>query len=294
MADPRQSILVTDQAPPLAAGVQQFLDRTKTTAPRSRLPAMTSKQAKKAYLERTRGPKMSKEERRRRELEELARIKREEQEYKKQRDKERAATKARLAREKKKEKEDKENEEKRKQGLPLVAVHASQDMITSFFRGNGTARKREVGGNIILSTNSTLDHPAEQEGNRAEEDLEDRVDEAYEEAAEEEANQELELVLEQEKEREEEGGDNDASDGKEDVPSDYEVPVQAKPLSQGHRLSGQLPQRSSRQDEPAAVAVEEHEFLLRETLKATTLKETMLSWSMISATISKSLTTTNY
>ena len=178
-APPRQAVLGLNPIP-LAADVQQFLDSTKTAAPSARSRPMTSKQAKKAYLDRTRGPKLSKEERRRLELAELARIKREEQEFKKQREKERAANKARILRDKKKEKEEQEKLEKRKQGLPLVNVHPSQDTITRFFRGNGTCKKREPDGSVILPTSA---------GDSAERGMEEMEEmEEMREMAEEEAD----------------------------------------------------------------------------------------------------------
>jgi hypothetical protein len=86
---------------------------------------MTSKQAKKAYREANKAPKMSKKERERLEKEELERMR-------KEREKERAQERARLAREKKAGKEREEKEKRRKEGLPLEKVRPSQATITGF------------------------------------------------------------------------------------------------------------------------------------------------------------------
>lgn len=86
---------------------------------------MTTKQAKKLYRQANKGPKLSKAEQRRIELMEQDRIR-------KEFEKERNQARARTARERKKAKEDKEKEEKKKKGLPLFAVHPSQDTISRF------------------------------------------------------------------------------------------------------------------------------------------------------------------
>ncbi|KAH8898959.1 hypothetical protein GQ53DRAFT_742084 [Thozetella sp. PMI_491] len=159
MAPAKKKSTFRELEPPPPDAVQQFLesvqdeedDVVQRPRPRAAPVVMTTKQVKKAYLDRTRGPKLSKEERRRQELAELAKIKREEQEAKKQREKERAANKARILREKKREKEMKANEEKRKQGLPLVAVRPSQDMITRFFRGDPATKNHTSDDMSILS-----------------------------------------------------------------------------------------------------------------------------------------------
>ncbi|OTA95671.1 hypothetical protein M434DRAFT_393521 [Hypoxylon sp. CO27-5] len=97
---------------------------------------MTSKQAKKAYQKATKGPKLSKAERRRQELFEQDRIRRE-------LEKEKNQARAKAARDRKKEKEEKERAEKKKKGLPLVDVHPSQDTIAWFVRGNGRKQKKQ-------------------------------------------------------------------------------------------------------------------------------------------------------
>ncbi|KAI1818786.1 hypothetical protein GGS20DRAFT_526852 [Poronia punctata] len=90
-------------------------------------PPMTTKQVKKAYQKKNKGPKISKAEQRRIELFEQDRIR-------KEFEKERNQARARAAREKKKEKEDRERMEKKKKGLPLVDVRPSQDTIARFIR----------------------------------------------------------------------------------------------------------------------------------------------------------------
>ncbi|KAJ1337418.1 troponin T-like protein [Microdochium nivale] len=80
---------------------------------RGNRPAMTTKQAKKAYQNATRGPKLTKAEIRRQELLEQDRIR-------KEAEKERNQTRAARARDRKREKEDNERAQKKKKGLPLV------------------------------------------------------------------------------------------------------------------------------------------------------------------------------
>ncbi|KAI0006362.1 hypothetical protein F4779DRAFT_23809 [Xylariaceae sp. FL0662B] len=92
-------------------------------------PPMTTKQAKKAYNKATKGPKLSRAERRRQELFEQDRIRRE-------LEKERNQARARAARDKRREKEENERAEKKKKGLPLVQVRPSQDTIARFVRSN--------------------------------------------------------------------------------------------------------------------------------------------------------------
>lgn len=103
---------------------------------------MTSKQVQKAYKAANRGPRMSRVERIKQERAEQERIR-------KEFEKERAASKAKQAREKKKGKLLAEREEKRKKGLPLVSVRPSQDTISRFVRGNGTAKKRDAEGERV-------------------------------------------------------------------------------------------------------------------------------------------------
>ncbi|KAI1636292.1 hypothetical protein F4809DRAFT_610161 [Biscogniauxia mediterranea] len=95
---------------------------------------MTTKQAKKAYREANKGPKLSKAERRRQELFEQDRIR-------KELEKERNQARARAARDKKKEKEEQERAERKKKGLPLVDVRASQDTIARFIRTTAKTKK---------------------------------------------------------------------------------------------------------------------------------------------------------
>ena len=100
---------------------------------------MTSKQVQKAYKAANRAPRMSRAEQRKQERAEQERIR-------KELEKEKAASKAKAVREKKKEKEAADREMKRKKGLPLVTVNASQDTIARFVRGNGMGKKRDSGG----------------------------------------------------------------------------------------------------------------------------------------------------
>lgn len=96
---------------------------------------MTTKQARKAYQTKNKGPKLSKAEQRRRDLFEQDRIR-------KEFEKEKNQARAKAARDKKKEKEEKERAERKKKGLPLVDVHPSQDTIAWFVRGD--RRKQET------------------------------------------------------------------------------------------------------------------------------------------------------
>jgi hypothetical protein len=100
-------------------------------------PPMTTKQAKKLYRQKTKGPKLSKAEQRRIDLMEQDRIR-------KEFEKEKAQARARAARDKKKAKEDKEREEKRRKGLPLVDVRPSQDTISRFISKLGAGTKNNT------------------------------------------------------------------------------------------------------------------------------------------------------
>lgn len=95
---------------------------------------MTTKQAKKLYRQKSKGPKLSKAEQRRIDLLEQDRIR-------KEFEKEKAQARAQAARDKKKAKEDKERDEKRKKGLPLINVHPSQDTISRFISRLGFGAK---------------------------------------------------------------------------------------------------------------------------------------------------------
>ncbi|KAM0430941.1 hypothetical protein ACHAPT_005575 [Fusarium lateritium] len=106
------------------------------------LRPMTSKQVQKAYKTANKGPRLSRAEIWKQEKAEQERIK-------KEFEREKAAAKAKVAREKKKQKESAEKEEKRKKGLPLVNVRPSQDTISWFVRGNGSARKRDAKGKDV-------------------------------------------------------------------------------------------------------------------------------------------------
>ncbi|UPL03505.1 hypothetical protein LCI18_014439 [Fusarium solani-melongenae] len=103
------------------------------------LRPMTSKQVQKAYKSANKGPKLTRAEIWKQEKAEQERIR-------KEFEREKAAAKAKIAREKKKEKELAEKAEKRKKGLPLVNVRPSQETISWFVRGNGSAGKRDAKG----------------------------------------------------------------------------------------------------------------------------------------------------
>ncbi|KAH8653714.1 hypothetical protein BX600DRAFT_471517 [Xylariales sp. PMI_506] len=122
MAPVQQTFSLIPQLPSVLNGAAQ----SDGSARDSRRP-MTTKQAKKAYREKNKAPKISKAEQRRMDLMEQDRIRRE-------LEKERNMARAAKAREKRKEKEDREKAEKKKKGLPLVEVHPSQDTIARFVR----------------------------------------------------------------------------------------------------------------------------------------------------------------
>ncbi|KAF5024756.1 hypothetical protein F66182_3188 [Fusarium sp. NRRL 66182] len=114
------------------------------------LRPMTSKQVRNAYKAANKGPKLSRAEAWKQEKAEQERIR-------KEFEREKAAAKAKVARDKKKEKELAEKEEKRKKGLPLVNVRPSQETISWFFRGNGTAKKRSAQGNDVDKVNGVTE-----------------------------------------------------------------------------------------------------------------------------------------
>ncbi|KAL2682785.1 hypothetical protein Neosp_007240 [[Neocosmospora] mangrovei] len=116
------------------------------------LRPMTSKQVRKAYKSANKGPKLTRAEIWKQEKAEQERIR-------KEFEKEKAAAKAKVLREKKKEKELAEKAEKRKKGLPLVNVRPSQETISWFVRGNGSAKKRDAKGKDVR--NDTIEEEAE-------------------------------------------------------------------------------------------------------------------------------------
>ncbi|KAL2752376.1 hypothetical protein ACRALDRAFT_1094903 [Sodiomyces alcalophilus JCM 7366] len=107
---------------------------------------MTTKQARKAFLERTRGPRLSRAEQRARERrlqEEIRRDLREkDQREKEERDRERQQRKAKILREKKRAREDAEREAKRKAGVPIAPPRPSQPTLAGFFNGNAAGKRR--------------------------------------------------------------------------------------------------------------------------------------------------------
>ncbi|KAI3399491.1 hypothetical protein diail_6753 [Diaporthe ilicicola] len=108
-------------------------------------PPMTTKQAKKLYQQKSKGPRLSKAEQRRIDLMEQDRIR-------KEFEKEKAQARARTARDKKKAKEDKERDERRKKGLPIFEVHPSQDTISRFINRLGSGGKPR----LPATNNSTI------------------------------------------------------------------------------------------------------------------------------------------
>ncbi|KAM0561408.1 hypothetical protein ACHAPJ_003289 [Fusarium lateritium] len=106
------------------------------------LRPMTSKQVRNAYKAANKGPKLTRAEAWKQEKAEQERIR-------KEFEREKAAAKAKVVRDKKKEKELAEKEAKRKKGLPLVNVRPSQETISWFVRGNGTAKKRDAQGKDV-------------------------------------------------------------------------------------------------------------------------------------------------
>ncbi|KAF0641213.1 hypothetical protein FPSE5266_00413, partial [Fusarium pseudograminearum] len=109
---------------------------------------MTSKQVRKAYKAANKGPKLTRAEQWKQEKAEQERIK-------KEFEREKAAAKAKVVRDKKKEKESAEKEEKRKKRMPLVNVRPSQETISWFVRGNGSAKKRDAQGKEVEKGNTT-------------------------------------------------------------------------------------------------------------------------------------------
>ncbi|KAG9248034.1 hypothetical protein BJ878DRAFT_489974 [Calycina marina] len=98
--------------------------------------AMTSKQAKKAYQKKNKGPKVSRVEQARLDWQEL-------EAQKKEYEHERALKKAKAARDKKAQKAEEERAERKRKGLPEPSRHvrASQPRI-SMFVTNGNGKKR--------------------------------------------------------------------------------------------------------------------------------------------------------
>lgn len=133
---------------------------------------MTSKQARKQYLARSRTPRLSREEQRRQERELQAQIrkdlKQKEDEARKASDRERAQARAKAQREKQKIKEDAEKAAKRKAGVPMKPPRPSQATIASFARGKCVTRKEPsdkkgsaTGADVSEETFPSLDRPVE-------------------------------------------------------------------------------------------------------------------------------------
>lgn len=120
MAPVQQTFSLIPELPSALHGGEQEQGRVSR-------PPMTTKQAKKAYKAKNKGPKLCKAEQRRQDLMEQDRIRREFE-------KERNQARAKAARDKRKEKEDREKAEKKRKGVPLVEVHPSQDTLARFVR----------------------------------------------------------------------------------------------------------------------------------------------------------------
>ncbi|KAM0342962.1 hypothetical protein ACHAPU_008992 [Fusarium lateritium] len=112
------------------------------------LRPMTSKQVRKEYKAANKGPKLTRAEAWKQEKAEQERIK-------KEFEREKSAAKAKIARDKKKEKELAEKQAKRKKRLPTVNVRPSQETISWFVRGNGTAKKRDAHGEDVERVDAT-------------------------------------------------------------------------------------------------------------------------------------------
>ncbi|CZR51919.1 uncharacterized protein PAC_01796 [Phialocephala subalpina] len=119
-------------------GRQRTFELIPTTLvkPTASKPPMTSKAAKKAYLQAQRGPKISKAEQRKRDAAEYERIR-------KKHEKEKNAAKAKAVREKKAAKLEAEKEARRKAGVPEPSrfVRGSQPTISKFVRSNGLTKR---------------------------------------------------------------------------------------------------------------------------------------------------------
>ncbi|KAL2272012.1 hypothetical protein VTJ83DRAFT_1383 [Remersonia thermophila] len=128
---------------------------------------MTTKQIQREYRKRTKTKKMTREEERewqrriRRELEEEERKRKEEDE------RERRLKRAQTLRERKKARDKEMAMEKKKQGVPLVKVTASQNLITHFLGGKGTKREdaadAKAGGSLVVARESEEPEPAANE-----------------------------------------------------------------------------------------------------------------------------------
>ncbi|RDL37183.1 uncharacterized protein BP5553_04616 [Venustampulla echinocandica] len=133
------------------AGRQRTFDLVPTTLRRTSLkPPMTSKAAKKAYLQAQNGPRISRAEQRRRDAEELER-------QRKEYEKERAAARAKAAREKKTAKANAERESRKKMGLPEPSkfVRASQPTISMFVK-TGNKRTWQEMGSVAEDSDETV------------------------------------------------------------------------------------------------------------------------------------------
>ncbi|KAB5513376.1 hypothetical protein GE09DRAFT_1295178 [Coniochaeta sp. 2T2.1] len=124
---------------PNPLGIQGLQQRPAGESVPTNHRPMTSKQAQKLHRQATKVPKMTR-------AEERAWEKKMQADIKEEKEKHRQSNKARMLRNKKKEREQKIIEAKKRKGLPIVDVRPSQDLITRFVKGNGTAKKRDSAG----------------------------------------------------------------------------------------------------------------------------------------------------
>lgn len=134
--------------PPLQSGTATSLPRHASPLSAAMSRPMTSRQAHRAYLNSTRGPRLSKAEERRMEREEQERIRRE---LKQQQ----AQARAQAAKERKRAKEEEARREKKRRGEPICPVTASQGMISGFLKKTGGSSKGSTGGVVDENTRNT-------------------------------------------------------------------------------------------------------------------------------------------
>lgn len=166
MAPKQKTFELIPDLPGLARAQQQQQPADAAAAVQSK-PPMTTKQAKKLYRQKSKGPKLSKAEQRRIDLMEQDRIR-------KEFEKDKAQARARTARDKKKAKEDKERDDKRKKGLPLVDVHPSQDTISRFISRLGFGGKNNTHLDAVQEAESESATEVESEADAQNEPCEER------------------------------------------------------------------------------------------------------------------------
>lgn len=168
MAPKQKTFELIPDLPGLGQAQQQQTPAAAAAAVHSK-PPMTTKQAKKLYRQKSKGPKLSKAEQRRIDLMEQDRIR-------KEFEKEKAQARARTARDKKKAKEDKEKDEKRRKGLPLIDVHPSQDTISRFISRLGFGGKNNTHLDTVQEADSESATEAESDADVQNEPREERME----------------------------------------------------------------------------------------------------------------------